>query len=130
MNKFMLKQLTPILCVETIEPSLPFWTKLGFALIVEVPDGDRLGFVILIRESVQIMYQTWRSLGQDLPALSQGSTSGSIVLYIDVDRLDDILPHLDGVEVIVPRRTTSYGADEIFVREPGGHVVGFAEHHE
>ena len=49
MNKFMLKQLTPILCVETIEPSLPFWTKLGFALIVEVPDGDRLGFVILIR---------------------------------------------------------------------------------
>jgi len=27
---------------------------------------------------------------------------------------------------VVPRRTTFYGADEIFVRAPGGHTVGFA----
>lgn len=125
----MLKQLTPILCVDSIEPALPFWTKLGFTCVAEVPDGDRLGFVILVRDSVQIMYQTWRSLGKDLPAIPGSSTSSSVILYIDVLSLDDLLPVLEGAEVVVSRRTTSYGADEIFIREPGGYVVGFAEHH-
>lgn len=27
---------------------------------------------------------------------------------------------------VVPRRQTFYGVDEIFVREPGGNMVGFA----
>ena len=30
-------------------------------------------------------------------------------------------------EVIAPRRTTFYGSDEIWVREPGGNVVGFSK---
>src|SRR6266852_3502350 len=29
--------------------------------------------------------------------------------------------------VVVPKRTTFYGATEIFVREPGGNLVGFAQ---
>ena len=42
------KKLTPVLFVEKIEPVLPFWMQhLGFIKTVEVPDGDRLGFVIL-----------------------------------------------------------------------------------
>ena len=32
-----------------------------------------------------------------------------------------------GLEVVVPRRTTFYGAEEIFVRAPCGTVVGFAQ---
>jgi hypothetical protein len=31
------------------------------------------------------------------------------------------------LEVVVPRRQTFYGMDEIGVREPGGHVVMFAQ---
>jgi len=35
---------TPVLIVEAIEPSLPFWQeRLGFERPVEVPDGERLG---------------------------------------------------------------------------------------
>ena len=34
---------------------------------------------------------------------------------------------LEGVEVLVRQPTTDYGADEIFVREPGGNIVGFVE---
>lgn len=34
---------------------------------------------------------------------------------------------MEGFEVVVPRRSTFYGAEEVFVREPGGNVVGFAE---
>ena len=44
-------KITPILVVEEIEPSLKFWVdKLGFAKTVEVPEGDKLGFVILQKE--------------------------------------------------------------------------------
>jgi hypothetical protein len=32
-----------------------------------------------------------------------------------------------GADIVVPRRSTFYGADEVFAREPGGHIVGFAE---
>jgi hypothetical protein len=32
------------------------------------------------------------------------------------------------LEVVVPERETAYGAHEIFVRDPAGNVVGFAEH--
>ena len=43
-----LKKLTPILTVESIEPSLPFWVDaLGFTKTVEVPHEGALGFAIL-----------------------------------------------------------------------------------
>jgi hypothetical protein len=45
-----------------------------------------------------------------------------------VDSLDEVIGRLDGVPVLVPRRSMSYGADEIVVRSPSGHVVGLAQH--
>ncbi len=126
-----MQRLTPILIVEAIEPSIPFWIdRLGFARVAEVPEpgGDRLGFLMLARDDVQVMLQTWASMGQDLPALTQGPRGHSTLVYLDVADLEAVKPRLDGVEVVVPERTTFYGAKEIWVREPGGHVVGFAQH--
>jgi catechol 2,3-dioxygenase-like lactoylglutathione lyase family enzyme len=121
-----LKKLTPILYVEAIEPVLPFWTdRLGFEVTAEVPEGDRLGFVILKRDAVEVMFQTRASVQADIPAMADLPMGGSI-LFIEVESLDPIVEVLEGAEVLVPRRTTFYGADEIFVREPGGNTVGFA----
>jgi hypothetical protein len=40
------KRITPVLLVKEIEPVVPFWVeKLGFAKTVEVPDGNKIGFV-------------------------------------------------------------------------------------
>src|SRR5688572_4541011 len=121
-------KLTPVLIVEAIEPCLPFWVdRLGFTKTVEVPDGDRLGFVILVRDGVEIMYQTRSSVRGDVPALAD-SPMGGTMLYIDVDDLDAIEKALNGVGFVVPRRTTFYGAQEVIVREPGGNSVAFAEY--
>jgi hypothetical protein len=117
-------KLTPVLYVAAIEPCLGFWTRLGFATVLEVPEGDRLGFVVLVRGDVEVMYQTHANLAHDLPALGP-LPLGPAVLYLEVDDLDGL--DLDGVEVLVPRRVASYGATEIWVREPGGHVVGLAQ---
>lgn len=119
-------KLTPILYVEEIEPALPFWTeRLGFEVTTEVPEGDRLGFVILAREEVEVMYQTRASVETDVPAVADTPMGGSI-LFIQVDALDPVIEALEGIEPVVPRRQTFYGADEIWVREPAGNLVGFA----
>jgi len=80
-----MKKLTPILVVEEIEPSLSFWVdRMGFEKTAEVPEADKLGFVILARK-------------------------------------------VDGMDLILPYRETFYGAKELWLREPGGHIIGFAE---
>ena len=123
-----MKKLTPVILVEEIEPCLPFWVeRLGFAKTVEVPEGNRLGFVILVKDGVEVMYQSRASVAKDLPQLAKGVFRSTTGLFIEVDGLDAILAKLKGVEVVVPERKTFYGAREIGVREPGGSVVVFAE---
>ncbi|MEX2282815.1 MAG: VOC family protein [Gemmatimonadota bacterium] len=121
-------KLTPVLIVEAIEPCLPFWIdRLGFARTVEVPEGDRLGFVILVRDGVEVMYQTRASVRGDVPALADTPAQGTS-LYVEVDDLNAIETALAGIAPVVPRRTTFYGAQEIIVREPAGNVVAFAQY--
>jgi uncharacterized glyoxalase superfamily protein PhnB len=121
-----MKRLTPVLYVEEIEPALPFWTdRLGFEKTAEIPEGDRLGFVILEKGPVQIMYQTRASVQGDVPELAGMPMRGSF-LFIEVEDLDGVERALEGIEPVVPRRTTFYGADELIVREPAGNTVTFA----
>lgn len=122
----MIQKATPLLRVERVEPSLTFWVdRLGFTKVMDVMEGDSLGFAIISKGHVEIMLQSRASLTKNLPVLSMGAMSPSVV-YIGVTDLQEIASRLGTTEVIVPRRTTYYGMDEIWVREPGGHVIGFA----
>lgn len=123
-----MKKLTPILYVERIEPAIPFWVdRLGFARTAEVPHAEHLGFLILQKDGVEVMYQTRDSVHADAPALAERLRMEGSLLFIEVDDLDAVEHALEGVERVVPRRRTPYGADEIFVREPAGNLVGFAQ---
>ncbi|MEX0600324.1 MAG: VOC family protein [Rhodothermales bacterium] len=121
-----MKKITPVLLVDAIEPVLPFWTEaLGFEVTTEVPEGDRLGFVILRKGAVELMYQTLESVRNDIPELADAPQRGSFV-FIEVDDLDAVDDALASAERVIPRRKTFYGADELIVREPAGNVVTFA----
>jgi uncharacterized glyoxalase superfamily protein PhnB len=122
---FVMQSLTPILIVNEIEPCLGFWKSLGFEVTVEVPEGDRLGFVILKNGPVEVMDQSRASVAKDVPIMADFPSSS--VLYIHVTNIDEIIGKLDGFEVLTPKRTTFYGATEYTVREPGGNAIGFAE---
>jgi uncharacterized glyoxalase superfamily protein PhnB len=122
-----LQSLAPVLVVEAVEPCLPFWQeRLGFELISSVPEGDRLGFAMLAKDGVTVMYQSRDSVRKDIPALA-GETS-SVVLYVSVTSIDAVESRLRDLTPVVPRRRTFYGATEIGVREPGGSLVVFAQH--
>ena len=121
-------KLTPVLLVDEIEPCLSLWLdRLGWTKTVEVPDGDKLGFVILMKDGAELMYQTWSSVEKDLgtPKGTRGGTSAAI--FIEVPDLSDIERRIEGLPIALPRRRTFYGMDEVGVTEAGGHVVIFAQ---
>src|SRR5271163_1103582 len=124
----MLKKITPVLFVSAIEPVLPFWIeKLGFTKTIEVPEGDKLGFVAFQSGTVEIMYQTYASADRDLPSVSTDIRKGPTFLYIEVENLDSIKAAVKGAEIYLSERTTFYGAREIGVKDPAGHFITFAQ---
>ena len=126
-SDMQMKKLTPVLLVDAIEPALPFWEeRLGFTRSNEVPHEDKLGFVMLTKDGVEIMYQSVASMNADAPQLASTPTGGTL-LFIEVQDLDAIVAALEGIEPVMPRRKTFYGADEYVVREPGGNIVTFAQ---
>jgi uncharacterized glyoxalase superfamily protein PhnB len=124
-----LKQLTPVLIVEAVEPCLKFWVdRLGFAIANQVPGPDgKLIFASVQLGPVEIMYQTRASVIDEQPGTAKDLMGHSVALFITVENLDTVMDSLDGAPVVKPRHKTFYGSTEIYVREPGGNTVGFAE---
>lgn len=128
MNTVNVKRVTPVLFVEEIEPCVKFWVeRLGFEKTVEVPDGQRLGFVILQKGNIELMYQSFASAAKDVPALAKDVSGGRTFLYVEVDNLDELIAAMKGVNVVLPVRTTFYGAKELGVKDPAGHMIVFAQ---
>ncbi|HKB78988.1 MAG TPA: VOC family protein [Thermoanaerobaculia bacterium] len=123
----MIKKLTPVLAVEAIEPLLPLWEALGFARTVEVPHGERIGFVILQRDSAEVMLQTHASIRADEPRVEE-SGLGRSALFVEVEDLDALSARVPaGTEVLVERRKTFYGSTEMILRDAAGNVITLAQ---
>ena len=125
-SRMKLKKLTTLLVVDEIEPHLPTWQKLGYEVTVRVPDEGPLGFAILAGPAGELMLQTQRSLADDLPAVAKKRPSH--LLYGDVASLAKASSALAHARVLVPRRKTFYGADEIWFELADGNILGLAEH--
>jgi uncharacterized glyoxalase superfamily protein PhnB len=122
------KKITPVLFVKDIEPVLPFWVDaLGFSKTIEVPHGDKLGFVALQKGNTEVMYQSYASLGEDLPLIAEASKKGPTFLYIEVDNLDAVLAALKNTKIVQPERTAFYGMREVGYQDPAGHFITFAQ---
>ena len=122
-----MKKITANLIVDSVEEALGFWVdRLGFTKTVEVPEGERLGFVILTRDKTELMLQSKASMRKDVPAVAEGPHHA--LLYLEVEDLAPIRKALIDWPLLVPERTTFYGAHELIVKAPGGHTVFFAAH--
>jgi uncharacterized glyoxalase superfamily protein PhnB len=123
------KRITPVLLVNEIEPIIPFWVdRLGFERTIEVPDGNRLGFITFQKGSAEVMYQTYLSVEKDAPpSMSALARKGPTYLYMEVDDLDAVLAAMKDVKIVMPVRTAFYGMREFGVQDPGGHFITFAQ---
>src|SRR6201987_1588842 len=119
-------KITALIYAPAIEPSLKFWVdQLGFTKTVGGPDGDRLGFVILVKGDAELMIQSTASIEKDNSEMAKFARPAAC-LYIEVSDFDDLLKRLGSAPVVIPVRTTFYGMKEIGGREPGGNIVFFA----
>jgi len=122
----VVQRLTPVLAVESIEPSVPFWEALGFtATNPSYTDGELI-FMEFVKDGFQVHYQTLERIESNTPAAAESLRRGAAMVYVTVDQLDGIVERLGEAEVVIPRQRTAWGSDEIYVREPGGHIIGFA----
>ncbi|MGC1290111.1 MAG: VOC family protein [Candidatus Acidiferrales bacterium] len=127
-NTMKVERITPILFAEKIEPCVKFWVeRLGFQKTAEVPDGNTLGFAILQKDGVEVMYQSYGSADKENAAIGQLGREGPSFLYIEVDDIEAIARAVQGAEIAVSMRTTFYGMKELGVKDPAGHVILFAQ---
>lgn len=123
--RMTISKLTPVLLADDVQACVEFWTDFGMEVGVTIPAVDGLDFAMLKQGDIELMYQS-RSMSQRQNPNVVEDVRRSI-LYFEVAALDDVLAKLGEYEVVVPENTTDYGAREIYVRDPAGHVIGFAE---
>jgi uncharacterized glyoxalase superfamily protein PhnB len=122
------KKITPILFAEELEPSIRFWTeRMGFQKTVEVPEGNKIGFVLLEKNGLELMYQSFASAAKDNAATGAVARKGPSFLYIEVADVDAALAATKGAEIVMPMRTTFYHSKEFGIKDPVGHYLIFAQ---
>src|SRR5690348_13528908 len=122
-----LKRITTNLYAEKVESCVRFWVdRLGFERIMEVPDGKKLAFALLKKGDLELMYGSYDSLAK-VPELVKSYARGTSFVYIEVDRLDDIVAAMKDADIVESVHVTFYGAKEMSIRDPGGHIITFAQ---
>lgn len=124
-----LTRLSPVLIVDSVEPCIAFWVdRFGFAATNQVPGPDgTLVFASVEKDGIEIMYQTRASVLAERPDAASELSGHSTALFFTVEDLDRVELAVAGVPVVKPRHKTFYGSTELYVREPGGNTVGFAQ---
>ena len=123
------KQLTPVIIVDAVEPCLVFWTeRFGFAITATVPGPDgKITFAIVARNGIEVMYQTRASVLAEDPSAAKDLDGHSIAIFLTVASIDVVEQAVVGAPILKARHDTFYGSTEIYVLEPGGNTVGFAQ---
>lgn len=135
----MFSKITTNLMVGDVNEALAFYEGvLGFRLVMGVPEGSQqivttrdnntpLGFAILKRDEVELMLQSQKSLCGELPEFQKRPVGGAITLYIQVASARELYEKIkDRVTILRDLHTTSYGAEEFYIRDGSGYVLTFA----
>ena len=121
------KRTVAVLFVDRVEPTRAFLERAGFTATVDVREESGLGFSLMECGAAQVMVQT-RDNDREPAALRKITReSRNTMVFVEVEDIDALIPALAGEAILIDRHSTFYGADEITYREPGGHLVTFAQ---
>jgi uncharacterized glyoxalase superfamily protein PhnB len=123
-----MESLSPNIFVKDINETIKFYQLLDFGLVVTVPEtGDNLIWAMMAKGNVTFMFQTFVSLGDELPDISR-QDGASMLLYIKLkniraffEEIKDLVPIVRGLE------TTFYGATEFTIKDINNYLLVFAE---
>ena len=119
--------ITPNIFVKEIDATIDFYKKLGFSVVMTVPGEGDFVWVMMIRGNVNFMFQTFGSLGDEIPEISRNN-GGSLLLYIRVNEIRKFHDSIkEKVSILKGLEKTFYGATEFSIVDNNGYVLTFAE---
>lgn len=120
--------LSPNIFVENMDETIAFYKSIGFDLVMTVPEtGSDLVWAMMTNKEVTFMFQTFASLGAELPEISRTS-GGSLLFYVKLQKIREFFELVkDKVRVLKPLEKTFYGATEFSILDNNNYVLTFAE---
>jgi uncharacterized glyoxalase superfamily protein PhnB len=122
--------LTPNIFVKNMNETIEFYRNIGFEVKMSVPEKGDFVWVMMSGGNVNFMFQTFDSLGSDLPEISR-QDGGSLLLYIQVKEIRQYHDRIkDKVNIVKGLEKTFYGATEFSIQDINGYILTFAENEE
>ena len=122
-----MNSISPNIFVTDIEQTIEFYKQLGFNVVTAVPEQGDMLWVMMNCGNVTFMFQTFESLGDELPAISR-QNGGALLLYIQTTEIRKFFDRVkDKVKVVKGLEKTFYGATEFSIQDINGYILTFAE---
>jgi uncharacterized glyoxalase superfamily protein PhnB len=122
-----MESLSPNIFVKDINRTIDFYAILGFSLTMTVPETGDYVWAMMTNGSVNFMFQTFSSLGNELPEVSRND-GGSLLFYIKTKNIRAFFEKIcDKVTVLKGLEKTFYGATEFSILDNNGYILTFAE---
>ena len=122
-----METVSPNIFVTDIKQTIDFYKQLGFNVAMTVPDQGDITWAMMTCGTVTFMFQTFESLGNDLPMISR-KNGGSLLLYIQTTEIRKFFDQIkDNLKVVKGLEKTFYGATEFSIEDNNGYLLTFAE---
>lgn len=124
-----IKKLTPNLVVRNVEACLKFYSEiLGLEKAMTVPDEPPYVFASVANGAVEIFFNDQKIVGAEYPKLA-ATIGGSLTLYMEVDRLEDVLDRVQkaGAKISMPVTDQFYGMREFAFEDGDGYTITIAQ---
>ncbi len=123
-----METLSPNIFVYNISETIAFYKKLGFEVIITVPEQGDFVWAMMSCGQVNIMFQTFDSLQNELPEIKR-ETGGPLLFYIKTKGIRTFFEKLqqERVTILKGLEKTFYGATEFSIADNNGFVLTFAE---
>ncbi|CAN5302624.1 VOC family protein [soil metagenome] len=122
-----MNSISPNIFVTNINTTIAFYKQLGFNVVTTVPEQGDIVWAMMTCGNVTFMFQTYESLGNDLPMISR-QNGGSLLLYIQTIEIRKFFERIkDKVKVVKGLEKTFYGATEFSIEDNNGYLLTFAE---
>ncbi|NTW25119.1 MAG: glyoxalase [Lentimicrobium sp.] len=119
--------ISPNIFVKDINKTIDFYKQLGFSVVTTVPEQGDFVWAMMNCGSVTFMFQTFDSLGSDLPEISR-QEGGSLLLYIQTKGIRKLFDQVKDKMIIVKGLEKAfYGATEFSIQDINGYILTFAE---
>jgi len=135
-----MNKMTPNLAVSNISETVQYYqSNLGFTLTAAVPEtqdgvdqqlieGKTYVFAMMKNESVELMFQRIDSLVNDVELAENETIGASVSFYFEIEGLDRLHNKLTSNKVkLTEIKTTWYGANEFYLKDLNGYILGFSE---